>query len=144
MSQQRLVEIFNEVVLKKDASQIQRYFHPGFVLKTNGQRQALATFLRRRELEYSRSMTFEVNIDEQAWVDAETAVGARLWLTVRAPGKHPEVHEIVLLARFVDERIHRMWELCMPARTAPTSKDVAGSCGPFRVEAQRNGLRRAT
>jgi hypothetical protein len=74
MSQQRLIEMFDEVVLKKDASKIQRYFHPGFVLKTNGERQAMATFLPRREVEYAPSMTLEVDFDEQAWVAAPAAV----------------------------------------------------------------------
>ena len=130
MSQQRLVEMFNEVVVKKNASLIQHYFHPGFVLVTNGQRQALALFLRRHEIDYATSVSYDVHFDEHAWVEGAAAVGARCWLTVRRPGRATEVLEIVLIARYVNGRIHRIWELCRPARKRQPGKATGTSPGP--------------
>jgi hypothetical protein len=43
-------------------------------------------------------------------------VAARAWITTTRPGEAPTRIEIVLIATFVDGRIHRVWETTWPSR----------------------------
>jgi hypothetical protein len=116
MSKQRLLQMFSEVVIEKNASLIQSHFHPGFILEANGRRQGLPIFLRRRELDYATAVSYEVQFDDRAWIEAADAVGARLWLTVRKPGATANVLELLLLATYRGDRIYRMWQSAWPEK----------------------------
>jgi hypothetical protein len=45
-TKQLLQEMFSEMVIKKDASLISHYYHPDFLLETNGQEQDYTTALQ--------------------------------------------------------------------------------------------------
>jgi len=111
---QLLKEMFERMVVVKDASQLERYYDPGFQLVTNGTTQDYADFARGHVEVYRTAIAYAVRYDEQAWVQTEDRVGGRLWITTSRPGEEPTEIEVVLLATFVAGRLHRLWELTWP------------------------------
>ena len=114
MSIERLREMFTEMVVKRDASAVARYYHPRFRLTTNGQEQDYDAFARGHEAVYGSGVTYRVEYDEDAWVDGGDRVGARVWITAQRPGEEATRIEVVLVAAYRDGLIHRLWELTWP------------------------------
>jgi hypothetical protein len=48
-------------------------------------------------------------------METDDRVAARAWITTTRPGEAPMRIEIVLIATFVDGRIHRVWETTWPS-----------------------------
>lgn len=109
-----LVEMFDTMVVLKDATAIERYYHPDFLLITNGQTQDFAAFAAGHRTVYATEISYAVRYDEEAWVDTDDRVAARLWITTARPGEPPTEIEVVLVATLVDGRFHRVWELTWP------------------------------
>jgi hypothetical protein len=111
---QQLKEMFEQMVVAKDASQLERYYDPGFRMVTNGITQDYADFARGHVEVYATSITYAVRYDEDAWVESDDRVGGRVWITTTRPDEAPTEIEVVLLASFVGGRLHRLWELTWP------------------------------
>lgn len=52
--------------------------------------------------------------DDDAWVQTADRVAGRLWITTERPDTKATEMEIVLIATFLDGRIHRIWEVTWP------------------------------
>jgi hypothetical protein len=109
-----LIEMFDRMVIKKDASLIERYYHPDFRLTTNGITQDYESFATGHRTVYATKISYQVEYDNEAWVSTEDRVGGRLWITTSRPEEEPTKIEIVLVATVLDGRIHRVWELTWP------------------------------
>jgi hypothetical protein len=120
-----LQSMFSEMVVKKDASLIPHYYHADFLLETNGQTQSYESFARGHEKVYATPITYEVRYDEAAWIESATRVAARVWIRTQRPNENPVEYEVVLIATYVDEKIHRLWELTWPDWT--TAKAFVGA-----------------
>ena len=109
-----LQSMFSEMVIKKEASLIPRYYHADFVLETNGQTQDYDAFSKGHEKVYATPITYEVRYDDTAWIESATSVAARVWITTQRANEVPVEYEVVLIATYVDAKIHRLWELTWP------------------------------
>jgi hypothetical protein len=109
-----LEEMFREMVIKKDAALIAHYYHPDFVLESNGKKQDYAAFVKGHETVYASDITYAVRYDDQAWVESEDRVGARVWITTQRHDEQPVEFEVILLATYKQAKIHRVWELTWP------------------------------
>jgi hypothetical protein len=109
-----LIEMFRDVVLNKNADLIARYYHPDFLLETNGERQDFDAFLEGHRRVYATDIAYTVRYDEDAWVESADRVAARIWVRTQTGVAAPVEFEIVLIATFVDQKIHRVWETTWP------------------------------
>ncbi|SFM92201.1 nuclear transport factor 2 family protein [Variovorax sp. OV329] len=114
MSKAALIEMFERMVLCKDASLIGHYYHPDFMLLSNGEEQDYATFLAGHRRIYASAVRYAVRYDDDSWVEEPDRVAVRLWITVQRPGEAPTEFEVLAIAQWKDGRIHRLWELTRP------------------------------
>jgi hypothetical protein len=110
----RLREMFDQMVVAKDASLIAEYYDPGFVLYTNGKVQGYDDFVRGHERVYETAIAYAVEYDDAAWLESGDRVAARMWITTTKPGQQPTRIEVVLIAWFRQARLYRVWELTWP------------------------------
>ena len=87
-------------------------------MTTNGQVRDYPAFAAGHDRAYSTPITYQVFYDDDAWVQSPGRVAGRMWITTERPGEAPTTMEIVFIATFLDGRIHRLWELTWPDRSA--------------------------
>jgi hypothetical protein len=107
-------EMFSEMVEKKDILLIKHYYHPDFVLETNGQRQDYAGFLAGHQRVYETAISYAVRYDDASWVECAEKVAARLWITTQRPQERAVEIEVVLIATYEDSKIKHLLELTWP------------------------------
>ena len=113
-AQSLLREMFDQMVLGKDAALIERYYHPDFQLTTNGLVQDFASSAAGHRAVYATEICYAVEYDDDAWVTTDDRVAGRVWITTSRPGEAPTKIEVVLVATVVGGRFHRLWELTWP------------------------------
>lgn len=113
-ARQLLVDMFNDMVLRKDSDAVARYYHPDFVLETNGQVQGYLAFAEGHRKVYDTGIHYAVRYDEDAWVDLPDRVAGRVWITTQRPGEDAAEFEVMLVATVRDGKLHRLWELTRP------------------------------
>ena len=77
--------------------------------------QSFAEFRDSHPKLYATAITYAVECDEQAWVEATDKVAGRVWITTSRPGERPTRIEVVLIAAYRNRRIHRIWETTWPS-----------------------------
>ena len=115
MSITLLCEMFDQMVVAKNADLIERYYHPEFVMHSDGLTQGFAEFAARHREIYTTPITYAIEYDEQAWVQAQDKVAGRVWITTSRPGEPPTRIEVVLIAAYREGLIHRVWETTWPS-----------------------------
>lgn len=115
MSIDLLREMFDRMVVAKNGDLIEHYFHPDFVMCSDGLTQGFADFRDSHRKLYATSIAYAVEYDEEAWVEAADRVAGRVWITTSRPGEEPTRIEVVLIAAYRDGRIHRVWETTWPS-----------------------------
>jgi hypothetical protein len=84
-----LRQMFEQMVEKKDPTAIDRYYHPSFVMFSNGVTQDFEAFAASHRTIYATPISYSVAYDEQAWVESPerspAACGSRRAAQARAP-----------------------------------------------------------
>jgi hypothetical protein len=109
-----LQEMFSEMVIKKDASLIPHYYHPDFLLETNGKKQDYEAFAQGHDTVYATPIRYEVRYDPDSWVEGAERVAVRVWIKTQRPDEDAVEFEVVLIATYVAGKIYRLWELTWP------------------------------
>lgn len=109
-----LREMFDQMVMRKDPAAIERFYDPSFVMYSNGLRQEFEAFAAGHRAVYATAISYAVEYDEEAWVEAANRVAGRVWITTSRPGESPTRIELVLIAAFRAGRITRVWETTFP------------------------------
>lgn len=125
-----LVEMFDRMVVVKDPTMIERYYHPDFELTTNGMTQGYEAFARGHETVYATPIAYAIEYDEDAWVVTEDRVAGRVWITTSRPDEEAKRIEVVLVASILDGRFHRVWELTWPDWSALDAFESYDQAGP--------------
>jgi hypothetical protein len=107
--------MFEQMVVAKDAAMAERYYHPDFVMYSDGLTQNFTEFHHSHSEIYSTPITYAIEYDEQAWVETADKVAGRVWITTSRPDERPTRIEVVLIAAWRDGRIHRVWETTWPS-----------------------------
>jgi hypothetical protein len=115
-----LREMFEQMVVRKNAELVERYYDPDFVMYSDGLTQNFTEFRDSHREIYATSITYAIEYDEQAWVETADKVAGRVWITTSRSGEQPTRIEVVLIAAYRNGRIHRIWET-----TWPSWRDVA-------------------
>jgi hypothetical protein len=110
-----LREMFEQMVVQKDAAAVDRFYHPSFVMFSNGVTQDFEAFAASHRAVYETPISYSVEYDEEAWVESADKVAGRVWITTSRPGEDPTRIEVVLIAAFTDGRISRVWETTWPS-----------------------------
>ena len=109
-----LKDMFQFMVVAKDATQISTYYDPHFQMQSNGVVQDYAAFAADHKRLYPTGITYQVEYHDDTWVETEDRLAGRLWITTQRPGEESHRIEVVLIATFRNARIHRLWELTWP------------------------------
>ncbi|QUR66698.1 nuclear transport factor 2 family protein [Mycobacterium spongiae] len=120
MSVALLREMFDRMVVAKDAELIEHYYDPDLVMCSNGLSQTFGEFRDAHRELYATPIAYAVEYDEDAWVEAPDKVAGRVWITTSRPDEQPTRIEVVLIASYRNGRIHRIWET-----TWPSWRDIA-------------------
>jgi hypothetical protein len=107
-------EMFSQMVEAKDITQVEKYYDRDFLLYTNGQVQDYDAFHAGHARVYPTEISYAVEYDDEAWVEAGDRLGGRMWITTQRPAEAPVRIEVVFLAAYRDRRICRLWELTWP------------------------------
>jgi hypothetical protein len=111
---QQLKEMFSEMVIKKQTSKIPRYYHQDFLLYTNGTSMDYAEFLRSHQEYYATPIQYQVEYDEETFLEHGDKIAGRVWITIKKPNESPKKIEVVLIAQYKDHKLYRLWELTYP------------------------------
>lgn len=114
MSRVVLKEMFTEMVEKKNSDLIAKYYHPDFVLLANGQQQDYDYFLDYHKKIYQSEIAYRIRYDEEAFIEQADAVAARVFISISSPNEPTKDLEVILLAKFKDNKIIHIKELCYP------------------------------
>lgn len=110
-----LKEMFEEMTIKKNASLIPHYYHSDFLLFTNGHSMDYQEFLTSHISYYATSIQYEVQYEDEAFVEHDEKVAGRMWIsTCKSPALPFNKMEIMLVAIYKENKIYRMWELTYP------------------------------
>ena len=111
----RLQQMFDEMVIAKDISRVEDFYHRDFWMSTNQVEQNLAEFIEDHRRYYSDpDLRYFVEFDDDSVVETPNGVSARLWITTGRSHTEMTRIEVLLIAKFVDDKIHRIWELTFP------------------------------
>lgn len=114
MSVQLLKEMFERMVIEKNADLLPDYYHPDFHMISNGRDQDYPAFAESHRKVYLTPISYSVSYDEEAWVETTDRVAGRMWITTARPDEDPTTMEIMLIATFLGGRLYRLWELTWP------------------------------
>jgi hypothetical protein len=107
--------MFEQMVVHKDVSVIERFYDPSFLMYSNGVTQNFEEFSASHRTVYDTPISYAIEYDEEAWVETRDKVAGRVWITTTRPGESPTRIEVVLIAAFKDGRISRIWETTWPS-----------------------------
>lgn len=110
----KLKEMFNEMVLKKDASLIPHYYHPDFLLFTNEEKMDYSTFLEAHYKYYATPIQYKIEYDEETLLEQDRKVAGRIWVTTSRPHEAEKKLEVMLIVQYKSGKIYRIWELTYP------------------------------
>lgn len=111
---EKLKEMFEKMVLQKNASLIPVYYHQDFVLYENGEKMTYEEYLNFHQDVYATSIRYDVAYDEETFLEQGEKVAGRLWVTTQLPSETPKKIEVVFIALFKESKIYRLWELPYP------------------------------
>ncbi len=123
----RMQEMFTRMVEAKDASLVDTYYDPDFVLTTNGLSQDLAAFRAGHERVYPTAITYRVEYDDASWVESGDRIAARVWITTQRPNEEARRIEVVLIAEYRGGRLLRLHELTWPDWSQLAAFETYGS-----------------
>ena len=109
-----LEEMFEQVVVKKQAHLQSRYYHQEFKLYANGIEQNYDEYIAGHEQIYKTPIQYKFRIDRDTIVDSDDKTAMRVFITINDSIDGEKEIEVILVAYFKDNKIYRVWELTRP------------------------------
>ena len=63
---------------------------------------------------YKTPIQYSISYDKNTFVTDKNKVAARVFITTKTPNSKPAKIEVILIAKFKDNRISELWELTYP------------------------------
>jgi hypothetical protein len=104
-------EMFVCMVVEKNADLIEHYYHPEFVMYSDGLGQHFGEFADSHRGVYATPISYAIECDDEAG----DRVAGRIWITTSRPDEQPTRIELVVIAAYRDGRIRRVWETTWPS-----------------------------
>lgn len=109
-----LKEMFTKVTVEKNAQAIPIYYAKDFELQSNGKTMKFNEFLKLHQTIYQTGIQYKVRYDEEAFVEQDNKVAARIFITVTKPNELSREIEVILVAEYKNNKLYRLWELTYP------------------------------
>ena len=106
--------MFERMVVAKNAELLEVYYHPDFEMTSNGIMQRFDEYAAGHRDVYATAIRYAIRYDEDSWVESADRVAVRMWITTERPDEAATELELVLIATYLDGRLHRLWELTWP------------------------------
>lgn len=114
MLRKQLKRMFSEMVVKKNVDLIQEFYHPDFILYTNGQHILYQQFVADHKKYYASPIEYYIDYDEESFVESDNKIAARVWITTKHPPENERRIEVILIAEYCGDKIRKLWELTYP------------------------------
>lgn len=115
MSVALLREMFDRMVVAKNAELIEHYYDPDFLMYSDGLSQSFAKFRDSHRKLLRHGDQLRGRIRRARMGRGPDKVAGRVWITTSRPGEEPTRIEVVLIAAYRNGRIHRIWETTWPS-----------------------------
>lgn len=109
-----LEEMFQKVVVEKQADLQKKYYHPKFKLYANGTVQGYEQYVKLHEDIYKTAIEYKVDIQKNTIINGSNGTSMRVFITTSMPGEEQKEIEVILIATYKDGLIYRIWELTSP------------------------------
>jgi hypothetical protein len=110
----KLKEMFQKMVVEKNASLINAYYHPELLVFTNNKVMTFEDMVTFNEEVYKTPIQYAVAYDEDTLLEQENKVAGRIFITTSMPNEKPTEIEVILIVTYKEDKIHRAWELTYP------------------------------
>jgi hypothetical protein len=111
---EKLKEMFNKMVIPKNASLIPDYYHKEFLLYTNDLVTHYDDFLTSHQKYYATELQYQIEYDDETFLEQGEKLAGRVFITTSRPNESPKRIEVILIAQYKDGKIYRLWELTYP------------------------------
>ena len=109
-----LKEMFSEMVEKKNADLISKYYHEAFEMDANGVHQYYPEFHEFHANIYETNIQYKVSYDDNAFIEQGEKIAARVFFVITKPGESVRELEVILICQYKDNKIYKLQELCYP------------------------------
>ncbi|MCP5508637.1 MAG: nuclear transport factor 2 family protein [Chlamydiales bacterium] len=106
--------MFQEMVIKKDASKIPDYYSKEFLMDSNGVTIDYDFLLESHRAIYTTSIEYLIEYQEDTFLQQDDRVAGRMFITTKRPNEAPKRIEVILIVQYLDDKIYRIWELTYP------------------------------
>ena len=117
-----LKSMFSEMVEKKQAQLIPKYYHPNFVLYTNGKTMGYEQFTSMHKKVYKTDIQYAIHYKPQTVVESGDKIAANIIIDISHGEQAAKSIEVILIAEYKDNLIYRVWELTYPDWTGVIKK----------------------
>lgn len=111
---EKLKEMFERMVVKKDATLIPFYYHKRLLLYANNHEMTYEDFLKFHQDVYQTPIQYAVAYDEETLLEQGEKVAGRIWITTSLPNESPKKIEVIFVVLFKEGKMYRFWELTYP------------------------------
>ena len=122
---QLLERMFTEMVLAKDATKTATYYDREFILYSNGKEMGYDEYHSFHEKVYPTPIQYSVRYDDDTFVESGDRLAGRVFITTKMPDEAPKEIEVMLVAKYRDGKLLRLWELTWPDWTQHEELQVA-------------------
>jgi hypothetical protein len=109
-----LKEMFTEMVEQKKANLIPYYYHRDLMVYTNGKEYDYKSFLKMHQDIYETPIQYEIAYNDETFVEDGDKVAGIVYITTSRPDEEPKEIEVILIIRYKENKIYRVWELTWP------------------------------
>ena len=109
-----LKEMFTKVTLEKNNKAIPLYYDKDFKLYTNGKTMDYEEFLKQHEAIYKTPIQYKIRYEDETLIEQGNKVAGRLFITTQRPNESAHEIEVILIAKYKNNKLYRVWELTYP------------------------------
>lgn len=109
-----LKEMFQKMVVEKNASLASFYYHPEFILYSNGKTMSFSEMDKFHQEVYKTPIQYAIAYDESTLLEQGNKVAGRIFITTSMPNEKPTEIEVILIVEYKEDKIYRAWELTYP------------------------------
>ena len=109
-----LKNMFTNMVVKKDISDMPKYYTSDFELYSNGKTMNYKQYYLGHKSIYKTSIQYQIAYDENTFVKNNNKVAVRMFITTKMPHSKANKIEVILIAQFRKHKISKLWELTYP------------------------------
>lgn len=121
---QLLKDMFEHITVQQKTEMIPDYYHPDLLLYSNGLVMDYNKFSSDFEQYCQKERQYQIQYDEDCFVENGEKVACRCWITLTLPSTNPIEIEVILIAIFKEGKIWRLMETTSPDWSKMSSFEI--------------------